>query len=422
VLPLQQALRQAYAFTNWTENGIVVSNNASYTFTVTQNRSLTANFSNNSYNIGLNSSPIAGGTTTGGGTYHHGQSVTVTASPSAGYAFTNWTENGSVVTNNASYTFTVTQNRSLTANFSNNSYNIGLNSSPIAGGTTTGGGTYSYGQSATVTASPSAGYAFTNWTENGSVVSNNASYTFTVTKNRNLTAGFSLNTFTLIYLTEENGFIEGKELQYVSYGQNGEPVYATPNEGYHFVRWCDNSTNNPRAEINVTASITKTAYFQKNTYNLSYGSDKNGSITGSNEQFVEHGDNGLPVEAIPFLGYRFVEWSDGIEDNPRVDLNVIGDIQVFARFELEMITQEPEPTQEILIYPIPTKTILNVDLRVPERFVVYIVNNAGRFIVELPETKQGSNIYNVSWLSPGIYYLNLVSPTRRITERFIKAR
>jgi hypothetical protein len=411
-----------YNFTNWTENGGVVSNNASYTFTINKNRNLTANFSTNSYTIGLNSNPVAGGTTSGGGNYGHGQSATVTASPASGYTFTNWTENGSVVSANASYTFTVTKNRNLTANFSTNSFTIGLSSNPVAGGTTSGGGNYSHGQSATVIASPASGYTFTNWTENGSVVSNNASYTFTVTQNRNLTAGFLLNSYTLIYLAEENGFIEGKELQYVSYGANGEPVYATPYQGYHFVRWCNQSTNNPLQDINVNQNITRTAFFEKNVYTLSYKSDENGSIMGATEQFVEHGESGSTVEAIPFLGYRFVAWSDGYKSNSRTDKNVSGDFQVFASFEPELTLEESNDKQEIKVYPIPTKSVLNVDVLLPETFDVFIIDSGGIFIADLPVAKQGSNIYNVSWLSPGVYYLNLHSSKTKIIEKFIKAR
>ena len=183
-----------YTFTNWTENGNVVSSSASYTFTVTGNRNLVANFGTNTYNINVSASPSNGGTVGGGGTYSYGQSCTVTATASTGYTFTNWTENGNVVSTNANYTFTVNSNRTLVAHFSTNTYAINVSASPSNGGTVGGGGTYSYGQSCTVTATASTGYTFTNWTENGNVVSNNASYTFTVTGNRSLMANFTLQT------------------------------------------------------------------------------------------------------------------------------------------------------------------------------------------------------------------------------------
>ena len=57
-------------------------------------------------------------------------------------------------------------------------------------GTVTGGGEFHYGQSCTVSATPVDGYMFTNWSENGGVVSTNATYTFNVTANTNLVASF----------------------------------------------------------------------------------------------------------------------------------------------------------------------------------------------------------------------------------------
>ena len=69
------------------------------------------------YTVTLSSNPSAGGTTSGGGTFNSGSSVTVTTTPNAGYTFTNWSENGIEVSTNASYQFTISGNRTLVANF-----------------------------------------------------------------------------------------------------------------------------------------------------------------------------------------------------------------------------------------------------------------------------------------------------------------
>jgi hypothetical protein len=70
-------------------------------------------------------------------------------------------------------------------------YTVTLSSSPAAGGTTNGGGTFNSGSSVTVTATPNAGYVFTDWTENAASVSTNATYTFTLSGNRTLVANFA---------------------------------------------------------------------------------------------------------------------------------------------------------------------------------------------------------------------------------------
>jgi len=56
------------------------------------------------------------GATSGGGAFPAGSTVTVTATPDAGYQFTNWTD-GSVVSTANPYSFTLTQDVSLQANF-----------------------------------------------------------------------------------------------------------------------------------------------------------------------------------------------------------------------------------------------------------------------------------------------------------------
>ena len=105
-----------------------------------------------SYTIAVNANPTDGGTVTGGGEYTSGQSCTVTATANAGYTFTNWTEGGNVASTNASYTFNVTGNRTLVANFALNTYSITATANPTAGGTVTGAGTYNQGASCTLTA------------------------------------------------------------------------------------------------------------------------------------------------------------------------------------------------------------------------------------------------------------------------------
>ena len=158
--------------------------------------SRTGSFST-TYNINTSSSPSAGGSTSGGGTKTIGTSCTITATPYSNYSFTNWTENGNVVYTGSSYQFTVTGDRNLVANFIQNpttTYTITTSSNPTVGGTTNGGGIKTSGSSCTVVANANSGYSFSNWTENGNIVSSSSNYTFTVTANRTLVANFTTNT------------------------------------------------------------------------------------------------------------------------------------------------------------------------------------------------------------------------------------
>jgi hypothetical protein len=187
-----------FTFTYWTNNGTVASTSSSYQFTMAGNSTLVANFTAvapGNFAVNLSSNPVAGGTTSGSGSHAAGSTVTVTASPNAGYAFVNWKDGGVIVSTSSSYTFSLNSNRTLVANFSlisSSQFAVILSSNPAAGGTTTGSGTYNAGSSVTVTATPNIGYTFTNWTDNGAIASTSSSYTFPLNANRTLVANFGL--------------------------------------------------------------------------------------------------------------------------------------------------------------------------------------------------------------------------------------
>ncbi len=159
------------------------------------------------YVVNTSSNPMVGGTTSGDGSYSDGASVTVSATANNGYTFVDWTENGNQVSTDASYIFTISADRNLVANFSQNpiTYTVSTSSNPTAGGTTTGDGSYDEGTSVTVSATANTDYIFVDWTENGNQVSTDASYTFTISADRNLVANFDELTHTYNY--HENSFL-----------------------------------------------------------------------------------------------------------------------------------------------------------------------------------------------------------------------
>ena len=69
---------------------------------------------------------------------------------------------------------------------------------PTESGTVTGAGSYTQGETCTLTATASEGYTFVNWTEDDEEVSTEATYSFEVTADRNLVANFEevVNTMT----------------------------------------------------------------------------------------------------------------------------------------------------------------------------------------------------------------------------------
>ena len=105
------------------------------------------------------------GDVTGAGSYCDNSEVTVTATPKAGYLFVNWTNSSSeVVSSNASYTFNITSNLSLTANFeacSGQTVTVNVNNGEM--GSATGAGSYCAGAQVDLVATANSGYRFVEW-------------------------------------------------------------------------------------------------------------------------------------------------------------------------------------------------------------------------------------------------------------------
>ena len=82
------------------------------------------------FTITATANPVAGGSVTGGGTFAQGSSCTLTATANTGYSFANWTLNGVVVSTNASYTFTVSEDATYVANFQE--WGVFITSTPVS--------------------------------------------------------------------------------------------------------------------------------------------------------------------------------------------------------------------------------------------------------------------------------------------------
>jgi hypothetical protein len=217
--------------------------------------------------VTLSSAPAIGGTTDGAGTFAKDSLATVTATPNAGYAFTNWTENGTEVSKSSSYQFTMAGNRALVANFKlipAAQFAVVLSSLPIVGGTTDGSGAFNAGTTVTVSADPNVKYTFINWTENGVEVSNSSSYQFIITANRKLVANFKAIPASQFALTlKSNPAAGGSTTGSGAYTAGTNVVIkATANPGYNFTSWSGDATGsvNPLT-VNMNSNKNITANF-----------------------------------------------------------------------------------------------------------------------------------------------------------------
>ena len=220
-----------YVFANWTKNGTQVSTNPNYSFVVTESASYVAHFQEQSYTITATANPTNGGVVSGGGNFTYGQTCNLTATANTGYDFVKWTRNGTQVSTNPNYSFTVIENATYVAHFQAQSYTINATADPNDGGSVNGSGNYTYGQTCILTATSNTSYTFVNWTENGAQVSSSPSYTFTVTSSRNLIAHFAQNTFVITATAGPNGNINPSGNVVVVDGGN-QSFEIIPNVGY----------------------------------------------------------------------------------------------------------------------------------------------------------------------------------------------
>ncbi|OAV76021.1 hypothetical protein Barb7_00328 [Bacteroidales bacterium Barb7] len=153
-----------YRFEKWTDiNGNSISTDNPYTFVATGNVTIRARFTKQHYRVDL--TVENGRIKSGGGPYEYNTEATVEAEPIAGrgYYFAKWTtEEGDSLSSNNPYTFVVTGDVAIHAQFVPYEYFITV--SETEGGRATGGERYyDYGAQAKLTAIADSGYRFTGW-------------------------------------------------------------------------------------------------------------------------------------------------------------------------------------------------------------------------------------------------------------------
>ena len=272
---LTATANENYQFVNWTEDGTVVSSDATYSFEVTADRDLVANFSfttsmpgncyypannisagsyvmgylvgttlaipthnnastviitsetvnptdygfsvavettlpqvtltayqNGQYYISYNGRYLArsnyGGSLTWGtstsqyGRWHIDANGIYVSASSGGWGGSN--TNYYLYYNNGSFQLSTTQQNNIhfymAGDCPSTLYTVTATANPSEGGTVTGAGSFDQGETCTLTATANEGYTFINWTESGVEVSTDATYTFEVTADRELVANF----------------------------------------------------------------------------------------------------------------------------------------------------------------------------------------------------------------------------------------
>ena len=181
---------------------------------------------------------------------------------------------------------------------------------------------------AVVEAYPNTGYRFDHWqdgnTENPRTV--------TVSSDTVMTAYFAVVEYTLTVTS--NNTAMGTASGGGSYAAGATvTLTATANSGYHFTRWQDNNTQNPRT-VTVTGNATYTAYFEANAptnYTLTVVSNDPAMGTAAGGGTYASGTT-VTITATANTGYHFTQWQDGNTQSSRT-VTVTGNATYTAYFE-----------------------------------------------------------------------------------------
>ena len=189
-------------------------------------------------------------------------------------------------------------------------YTITTNVNPENSGTVEGAGQYYGSTQCTLTATANNHYEFSRWTKNGTQVSTENPYTFTVTGNATYVANFTaLTPHTVSCNSVENGTISANPT--TAYKNETVTLSATPASGYFFSAWDVRDANNNSIAVTndqftmPDSDVTVSATFVQG-YNVTLAEATNGSI-GANTTNCVPGTI-VTLTATPATGYVLNSW------------------------------------------------------------------------------------------------------------------
>lgn len=321
-----KAAPTGYDFVGWYEGSNLVSTSLSFSVTLTANRTLVAKYKIKSYTVNATSEDTNKGTVSPAGqTVEHGANATVVATPKAAYNFAGWYNGATKVSSNASYTFAVTANISLTAKFTIKTFTT-TTANSTGGTASVNKSSVEYGGSAIWTATPSTGYNFSKWSNNTTA---NPLTVSNITANTHITPVFVLKSYTVTW--NGNGGTPSKSSSSFHYNDALGTLPTATRTGYTFKGWSTSASGsvNVSTTTKVTGNVTYYAIWQINSYTLTVTAGTGGTVSGSGP--YNYGATAT-LKATPSAGYHFVKWSDGNTNASRTVI-VTGNATYTATFE-----------------------------------------------------------------------------------------
>lgn len=269
------------------------------------------------------SSPAEGGTVTGGGTYESGSTVTATATPNTGYAFSHWLINGANAGSNNPISGALTSDTTVTAVFEKLKYTVrwyNEDGKLLETDTTEYGVMPTYdGVTPTKASTAQYTYTFKGWHIEVATVTASIDYYARYTE--------TTNKYTVLWKNDDGTVLEVDTTEYgklPTYDSVTPTKPSTVQYTYTFLGW-DTTIEEVTRDVVYTAVYTQDV----NIYTVEGLSNEGGYVVGGGS--CAYGATTM-LTAKPYDGYKFVSWSDGYI-YPSRSITVTGNATYTAIFE-----------------------------------------------------------------------------------------
>ena len=299
-------------FVEW--SGDASGNTNPLQVTMDGNKNITATFASNTYTLSV--TPVGNGSvgkSPDQPSYTHGSVVDLTATADPGWTFTEWSGDASGSTNPLQVT--MDGNKNITATFTINTYTLTV--TPVGNGSvgkSPDQPDYDFGTLVDLTATPATGWHFVGWSGDASGDANPLQVT--MDGNKNITATFAINTYTLTVTPVGSGSV-GKSPDQPDYPHGTlVDLTATADAGWTFTGWSgDASGSTNPLQVTMDGNKNITATFTINTYTLTVTPVGNGSVGKSPDQPDYDFGTLVDLTATPATGWHFVGWSGDATGN-----------------------------------------------------------------------------------------------------------
>ena len=338
-----KAAPTGYDFVGWYEGSNLVSTSLSFAVTLTANRTLVAKYKIKSYTVNATSEDTNKGTVSPAGqTVEHGANAIVVATPKAAYNFAGWYNGTTKVSSNASYTFAVTANISLTAKFTIKTFTT-TTANSTGGTASVNKSSVEYGGSAIWTATPSTDYNFSKWS-NGSTT--NPLTVSNITANTHITPVFVLKSYTVTW-NPNGGTVDPTSTTKThgsTLGTLPTPTRAADAQyTYTFKGWFTATTGGTQISASTTVTGNVTYYAQWTATLRSYTATFNGNGGGTPSPSTITKTYGSELDTLPTCsrtGYTFLGWYTASSGGTKISstTKITGTVTYYAQWSINSYT------------------------------------------------------------------------------------